>query len=192
MVCSLQIPLCACAPTWVLSWNQSFLKLVIPLCAGALPGLAWQCCLQQINTEDRGSWGTECTNKHSWHCKQAACAYSRRCEAPHLFLLLEHLGAARVVQSISCPIPFWMFLFPCVGCSLKRKTWIYAILFPEIQEKEMGLLNKIALIWEFLRAGCAFWQRCLCCEQSCPRREAQTVGSTMQGWGLLWQLAWQG
>lgn len=36
-----------------------------------------------------------------------------------------------------------MFLFPYVGCTLERKTWIYAILFPEIQEKEMGLLNKI-------------------------------------------------
>lgn len=36
-----------------------------------------------------------------------------------------------------------MFLFPYVGSTLERKTWIYAILFPEIQEKEMGLLNKI-------------------------------------------------
>lgn len=36
-----------------------------------------------------------------------------------------------------------MFLFPSVGCTLERKTWTRARLFPEIQEKEMGLLNKI-------------------------------------------------
>lgn len=75
-----------------------------------------------------------------------------------------------------------MFLFPSVGCTSERKTWIYATLFPEIQEKEMGLLNKIALIWEFLGAGCTVCSACLHCEQSCPCREALSVGSTMQGW----------
>lgn len=35
-----------------------------------------------------------------------------------------------------------MFLFPCVGCASERETWSRARLFPEIQEKEMGLLNK--------------------------------------------------
>lgn len=138
---------------------------------------------------DRGSWGRQCTNKHSWHWKQTVCAYRRTCEAPHLFPFLEHLRAAGGVQSISVPSTFLMFLFPYVGCTLERKTWIYATLFPEIQEKEMGLLNKIALIWEFLRGGCTVWQCLPLLWAELPVQGASVCESTRQGWGLVWQLA---
>lgn len=36
-----------------------------------------------------------------------------------------------------------MFLFPCVDCTLERKTWSGARLCTDTQEEEMGLLNKI-------------------------------------------------
>lgn len=99
-------------------------------------------------------------------------------------------GLLEVFSQLVCPIPFWMFLFPCVGCTLKRKTWIYATLFPEIQEKEMGLLNKIALIWEFLRAGCAVWQRLPLLWAELPVQRGCLWGAPCRAGG--WSGSWQG
>lgn len=84
----------------------------------ARSGLAVPACSASIQ-RDRGR---QRTNKHSWHCKQAGCAHSTRCEAPHLFLLLEHLGAAGGVQSISVPYTFLNVFISMCRLHLKEKN----------------------------------------------------------------------
>lgn len=89
------------------------------------------------------------------------CGYRRRCEAPHLFPLLQHLGTAGGVQPISVANPFLnVFISMCRLRFGERKTWSRARFFPEIQEKEMGLLNKIDCSGAGVpQAGCTGWQR---------------------------------
>lgn len=59
------------------------------------------------------------------------------------FCSLNVSALLEVLSQLVQPVPFYVFLFPCIGCTIERKSWRRASLFPEIQEKEMGLLTEM-------------------------------------------------
>lgn len=141
------------APTWGLSWNRSFPDLVIPLCVCSSDRTARSPAGDQhkpIGTGHLPSRPALC-----W--KQAVFVVTGEGVKLHTsFCSLNVSALLEVLSQLVRPVPFSVFLFPCVGCTIERESWRRASLLREIQEEEMGLLTKMdcagaAVPW----AGCA-------------------------------------
>lgn len=97
------------------------------------------------------------------------------------FCSLNVSALLEVLSQLVQPVPFYVFLFPCIGCTIERKNWRRASLSRN-SGKGNGIVNWNGLHWWHSSLG----RQCVP-QHCCPSRSG--LLQLLQDWGVPQQLA---